>query len=306
MNGIIVADKPVGWTSHDVVARVKRRINAHKVGHLGTLDPNATGVLPLVVNGATRFARFLDGGVKGYEAVVKLGEETDTFDAEGKVVSISPVETLSEEEIVKAFASFRGRIRQIPPMYSSVKRGGTPLYKLARKGVIVERPAKDVEVTSLEVTGIELPLVSFKVSCSKGTYIRVIAQDAGRLLGCGAHLFTLKRTRSGEFTMDEAVSPEASAELLTASMIPLDDALKRFAPGYREIRVGGHNAAFLSSGRTKKGLMIKGFFPFLAAGEVVRFTLEGKMLAVGEFKGAKGGGGSFDVARALTTERDEV
>ncbi len=159
MNGVIVADKPAQWTSHDVVAKVKRTLKASKVGHLGTLDPRATGVLPLVINGATKFARFLDGGEKVYEATLKLGVETDTLDAEGKVTSTGDTTALDDAGILEAFESFKGPITQIPPMFSSVKVSGTPLYKLARKGMVVERASKEVEIFDLVVTDISVPYV---------------------------------------------------------------------------------------------------------------------------------------------------
>ena len=142
MDRILVVDKPKGITSHDVVSTVKKRLNAKRVGHLGTLDPNATGVLVLVIDGATKLAKYLEGGIKVYEAVMKLGEETDTYDADGKVVESSPFDGIGREEIEEALEGFKGTISQLPPMYSAVKKQGTPLYKLARKGKVVEREAK--------------------------------------------------------------------------------------------------------------------------------------------------------------------
>lgn len=226
MNGVLIADKPQGWTSHDVVAAVKKKLGARKVGHLGTLDPLATGVLPLVINKATRFARFLDGGEKIYLAAMKLGEKTDTYDREGTVTESREVD-VSEEDISRALASFMGRIKQVPPMYSSRKINGVPLYKLARKGMVVEREAKEVEVFECKITAITLPLVEFRVVCSKGTYIRSICHDAGVSLGCGAHLVSLRRLGCGEFMASEAVTPEAPAGALAERIIPLDVALKR-------------------------------------------------------------------------------
>lgn len=226
MNGVLIADKPSGWTSHDVVAAVKKKLGARKVGHLGTLDPLATGVLPLVINRATRFARFLDGGSKVYLATMELGVETDTYDRDGQVISRRDV-AVSEEEILKVFASFSGRIKQIPPMYSSKKRNGVPLYKLARKGVVVEREPKEIEIFENTVTGISLPFVEFRVVCSKGTYIRTICHDAGRLLGCGGILTSLRRLGCGEFSASEAITPEATPDALSGRIIPLEEALKR-------------------------------------------------------------------------------
>jgi tRNA pseudouridine55 synthase len=289
MNGVIVADKPLDWTSHDVVARVKRRLKARKVGHLGTLDPRATGVLPLVINGATKFARFLDGGPKGYEAELKLGVETDTLDSEGRVTGTQDTDLVKREDILDAFKSFKGRIKQVPPMFSSVKLRGTPLYKLARKGIVVERADKEVEIFDLEITDISVPYVRFRVSCSKGTYIRTLASDIGRLIGCGAHLSCLRRTSSGKFKIDEALSPEAPMESLRDGLIPLEDALARVAPGFRPIPVDDETAERLTDGPRSGGLQLRGFFPFLAHREMVRFMHKDELLALAEYKGAEGG-----------------
>ncbi|MFQ5736557.1 MAG: tRNA pseudouridine(55) synthase TruB [Thermodesulfobacteriota bacterium] len=226
MNGVLIADKPSGWTSHDVVAAVKKKLGARKVGHLGTLDPLATGVLPLVINRATRFARFLDGGAKVYLASMELGRETDTYDRDGAVVATHDVE-VTEDDIRAAFSPFKGRIKQLPPMYSSKKLNGVPLYKLARKGMVVEREPKEVEIFACEITAVTLPLVEFRVECSKGTYIRSICHDVGTALGCGAHLVSLRRLGCGEFLASEAITPEAAADTLSERIIPIEEALRR-------------------------------------------------------------------------------
>lgn len=227
LNGVLVMDKPQGWTSHDVVAHVKRKLKARKVGHLGTLDPLATGVLVLVINGATRYSSRLDTGAKEYLTVAKLGEETDTYDREGRVVASCDASAITEGEVVKALSSFRGRLMQVPPMYSAIKSSGTPLYKLARKGVTVERQAREIEVYSLEIERVELPEVEFRVLCSRGTYLRSICHDLGRLLGTGAHMAELRRTASGAFSADEAAVPGLSAGELSKRVIPLEEALER-------------------------------------------------------------------------------
>jgi tRNA pseudouridine55 synthase len=225
LTGVLVADKPAGLTSHDVVALVKRRLGAAKVGHLGTLDPLATGVLPLVMNGATKFASALSAGVKEYLCTLKLGEETDTFDGEGKVLSSAAFSHVTVEMIEAAFSGLRGRIMQTPPMYSSVKRNGQPLYRLARRGIVVEREPKEVEVFELAVLDARRPYVDFRVVCSRGTYVRSICFDAGRTLGCGAHLTALKRTRSGAFTIDGSLGMDAPADIMARAVIPLNEAL---------------------------------------------------------------------------------
>jgi len=227
MNGVLVIDKPAGWTSHDAVAVVKKKLGAKKVGHLGTLDPLATGVLPLVIDGATKHADTLCAGKKEYAAAVELGSSTDTYDCSGTVTSTAPTDNITADDVVKAFSAFIGAITQLPPMYSAVKRGGVPLYKLARKGVVVEREPRQAEVFSLVVTDIKLPVVRFTAVCSRGTYIRSICHDLGVSLGCGAHMTELVRTKSGCFKLDEAVSPEAPAAELALRIIPLEEALER-------------------------------------------------------------------------------
>lgn len=226
IEGVLVVDKPGGMTSHDVVATVKRRLGAKKVGHLGTLDPLATGVLPLVINRATKFATVFQGGVKEYIARMKLGESTDTYDALGKVVAEHSTDSITKEAIEQVLTAFIGKIDQVPPMFSAVKQGGVPLYKLARKGVVVERAAKQVEVFELEVLDIDMPYVEFRVAASRGTYVRSICHDAGAELGVGAHLVTLKRTRSGNFTIEDAVELNLKRQELISAVMPLDELLE--------------------------------------------------------------------------------
>ncbi len=226
IEGVLVVDKPGGMTSHDVVATVKRRLGAKKVGHLGTLDPLATGVLPLVINRATKFATVFQGGVKEYIARMKLGEATDTYDAQGKVVASRSTDSIIKEDIERVLAGFVGSIEQVPPMFSAVKRGGVPLYKLARAGVVVEREPKQVEVFELEILNIEMPHVEFRVAASRGTYVRSICHDAGEQLGVGAHLVMLKRTRSGSFTIKDAVELNLKRQDLISAVMPLDELLE--------------------------------------------------------------------------------
>lgn len=227
--GVLVMDKPAGWTSHDVVAHVKRKLKAKKVGHLGTLDPLATGVLVLVIDGATKYSNLLDTGAKEYLAEAKLGEETDTYDREGKIVATADASAVTEAAVRKALDGFRGRIRQVPPMYSAIKSNGTPLYKLARKGVTIEREAREVEVYSLDVVKIDVPVVEFRVLCSRGTYLRSMCHDLGRLLGTGAHLTELRRLASGDFSVTEAALPGLEGDELSKRIIPLEEALERAA-----------------------------------------------------------------------------
>lgn len=206
INGFVVIDKPAGITSHDVVSRVRRILGTRKVGHTGTLDPFATGVLPVAVNDGTKAIPFLDEGSKTYEALLRLGVTTDTLDMTGSVLSESDPGNITQELFISCLPGFTGAITQIPPMYSAIKQGGQPLYKLARQGVEVERKARDIEIYSLELLSFDLPHAAIRVVCSRGTYVRTLADDIGRQLGCGAALQELRRTASGPFCIDGAVT----------------------------------------------------------------------------------------------------
>lgn len=202
--GILIVDKEKGMTSHDVVDFMRRKFSIKKVGHAGTLDPDATGVLVMLLGRATKLSLAMLNEDKEYTATMKLGERTDSADSSGKPVSIREI-CSSEEDVRDVMGRFIGEIEQVPPMVSAKQIGGKRLYKLARKGLVVERPPKKVRIEELEITKIELPLVSFRVLCGKGTYIRQLADDIGEALGCGAHLTELRRIRSGRFSLDEAI-----------------------------------------------------------------------------------------------------
>jgi tRNA pseudouridine55 synthase len=212
INGFVVIDKPAGITSHDVVSRVRRILGTRKVGHTGTLDPFATGVLPIAVNDGTKAIPFLDEGLKCYEAVMQLGVSTDTLDMTGTVIRAAEWQKVTQESIEEALKKFTGQLSQIPPMYSAIKLDGQPLYKLARKGQVVERKAREITVNSLELTSCVLPLVGFRVVCSRGTYVRTLADDIGALLGCGAALKELRRLASGPFNISESATLEKLEE----------------------------------------------------------------------------------------------
>jgi tRNA pseudouridine55 synthase len=232
------------------VAAIRTAMRLGKVGHGGTLDPFATGVLPLMVNSATRIATLLTGDDKVYEGVGRLGVTTDTMDPTGTVTDESPVDGIDEAAILGALAAFRGEIEQIPPMYSAAKVGGERLYKLARKNVEVERKPKQVTIHELELLSLDLPRFTFRVHCSSGTYVRALVDDAGRALGCGGHLESLVRTRSGNFRLEDAVELDP---ILQASdrfrdhgpaLRPLPDAL-----GLATVPLGPDALAELRSGR---------------------------------------------------------
>jgi tRNA pseudouridine55 synthase len=234
ISGILNIDKPAGMTSHDVVDRVRQISGQRRVGHAGTLDPLATGVLIVCLGQATRVAEYLMASDKIYRAEIHLGVSTDTHDAEGEVTATAEV-GVSEEELGKALASFTGSIQQVPPMYSALKREGTPLHRLARQGITVEREARSVEIHNIELLNWMSPLLTIRVECSPGTYIRALARDLGQKLGCGAHLQSLTRLASGHFTLEKAVSLDELAEAFAQGnwqefIHPLDEALLDFEP----------------------------------------------------------------------------
>ncbi|MGD8740958.1 MAG: tRNA pseudouridine(55) synthase TruB, partial [Desulfobacterales bacterium] len=205
-NGIIVVDKPQNISSARVVAEVKRLLDARKVGHAGTLDPFAAGVLVCCINDATRLARFLLAGNKTYDATLKLGIETDTQDMTGTVTAVKPVKDWPEDAIKSAVKKFEGQIEQQPPVFSALKHKGTPLYRLARMGTPVQKPARKVHISKINILEVKLPLVHFEVACSAGTYIRTLCADIGQQLGCGGHLLALTRTESSGFKIQQALS----------------------------------------------------------------------------------------------------
>ncbi len=229
-DGILNVNKPAGWTSHDVVARVRGLLHEPKVGHAGTLDPAATGVLPILLGRGTRIAEYLLAWDKEYRAVLRLGQTTDTQDATGTVLATRPLDGLTEERIRAAVARFQGRITQLPPMYSAVKVDGVPLYKSARAGKTVEREPRTVEIHEIDVLGIAGPDVTLRVRCSKGTYVRTLCADLGEALGVGGHLWRLERTRVGPLavaralTLDDLGARQPSGRLAD-ELLPLDAAL---------------------------------------------------------------------------------
>ena len=205
MDGLLIIDKPAGLTSHDVVDRVRRIAGLRAVGHAGTLDPPATGVLVLLLGKATRLAEYAEAQAKEYEAVFRFGVETDTFDAAGTVTTESAVPPLTTEGVAAAAAALTGAILQVPPAISAVRVGGRRSWRLAREGEAVEPPARNVIVHAFDLFRLDPPRASFRIRCTKGTYVRALARDLGRALGCGGIVETLRRTRSGTFTVADAV-----------------------------------------------------------------------------------------------------
>jgi len=205
LDGALLIDKPVGPTSHDVVDAIRRQFQIKKVGHCGTLDPNATGLLIIVLGRGTKLSEKMMSADKIYEGAIKLGETTDSYDADGELTASLPVPPLTLEQLNETAAAFVGDLMQLPPMVSAVKKDGVPLYKLARKGIEVERKERLVHIYSFRFTGYRHPLGQFRVACTKGTYVRTLAHDLGQKLGCGAHLAALRRLTSGRFAVADAL-----------------------------------------------------------------------------------------------------
>lgn len=279
-SGILLIDKPEGVTSFEVVRRARRVLQVRKIGHLGTLDPLATGLLPLCVGEATKLAPFLMPEPKTYRALVRLGEETDTQDATGQVTARND-KWPDPEQVRRAAAGFVGEIEQIPPMYSALHYQGERLYKLARRGETVDLPPRQVTIYRLAVEEVALPLVTMVVTCSQGTYIRTLAADLGTALRCGAHLAALRRLQVGSWSVEEALTLEAleaaDASVIRERLIPLADCL----PSLRPISVGPEEARQMRQGRSlacpENGL---------APGEQVRVMANAELVAVACVRGA--------------------
>jgi len=214
VDGILILDKPAGVTSNGALQMAKRLFDANKAGHTGSLDPLATGLLPLCFGEATKFSQFLLDANKQYRARIKLGVTTDSADADGKVLHEAPVPVLNAALLEAAVAQFRGEIEQTPPMYSALKVNGQPLYKLARQGIEIERQARPVTIFKLEVEDFSADEVVLNITCSKGTYVRTLAEDLGKVLGCGAHVVGLRRLASGPFSLAQALTLEELEGLL--------------------------------------------------------------------------------------------
>src|SRR3989339_602890 len=297
MNGIIVIDKPAGWTSRAVVEEIRRVLGIKKAGHTGTLDPLATGVLPVCINEATKLVQFLALDTKDYRATLLLGVRTDTLDTEGKVITREEP-SVTREQVEEALQSLSGRREQTPPLYSAVKFRGRPLYHWTRRGIAVEQLPREVEVFSIRLEAFRPPEVDITVSCSKGTYIRSLCAEAGEILGCGGCMSALRRTRSGFFREEmalamEDINIEEKRALFTAHLTPLTEVL----PGLSPIDVDPPLAERLRNGYQPDGeVLMRHHIPFLAAGDVVKFTLGGRHLvalarmlcASGELASAQG------------------
>lgn len=220
-DGILLVDKPSEWTSHDVVGFLRSRYRLAKVGHGGTLDPMATGLLVLLLGQATKCSNAVMAGEKTYEGTLTLGVITDSQDQDGEVLETRPVPPqLTQAGVEALLPQFTGEILQLPPMVSALKKDGVPLYKLARKGEVIEREPRPVQIHEFSILGVDLPKVHLRVRCSKGTYIRTLAHDLGEALGCGAHLSALRRTASGSFSVENALTIDALREMDLEALKP--------------------------------------------------------------------------------------
>jgi tRNA pseudouridine55 synthase len=274
MNGIVVIDKPSGKTSHDVVEGVKKALSVKKAGHAGTLDPMATGVLPVCLEEATKLVQFLSTDTKDYTATMLLGVKTDTQDVEGKIIARDDPYVI-REDIEDILIRFVGETEQVPPRYSAVKYKGKPLYKWARRGITIEPPPRVIEIYDIKIDEVNLPYVTFRVSCSKGTYIRSLCSDIGEMLGCGACLASLRRTRSGSFLEASAIPLDAlenaAGRWPPDHIIPLIDAL----PHIPAICVDHKFARRLRDGYQPVAETLRIYhIPSLADGDMVKFTGE--------------------------------
>ena len=218
LDGAILIDKPAGCTSHDVVDAIRRKFSIKKVGHCGTLDPNATGLLIIVLGRGTKLSERLMGDDKVYEGTMKFGESTDSYDADGEITGSLPVMPMTIDQLNEEAATFIGDQMQVPPMVSAIKKGGVPLYKLARKGIEVEREPRLIHIYNFRFTTYTEPVGVFKLACTKGTYVRSVAHDLGQKLGCGAHLETLRRAVSGKFDVTDARPLNEILKLPTAEL----------------------------------------------------------------------------------------
>lgn len=288
VSGIILLDKPIGITSNTALQKVKRLFNANKAGHTGSLDPMASGLLPICLGEATKISGYLLDADKAYIGTCKLGIRTTTADAEGETIEQRPVPDLSEAMVNQVLAKFTGQIEQIPPMHSAIKQNGQPLYKLAHQGKEVERKARTVQIYSLELLNMTADELEIDLSCSKGTYVRTLAEEIGESLGCGAHLSALRRTRAGHFELAQASSleelerlaenraenePETGFETLDSLLIPMQEALS----DWPEVQLSENMAYYLMRGQavqvnqapTEGWVCLTSAGQFLGIGEVL-------------------------------------
>jgi len=280
MHGLLLIDKPAGLTSFDVVRQVRRFCRTKKVGHAGTLDPLATGVLPVAVGDGTKILQFLLAEDKSYRATLRFGITTDTLDAEGQVLQQRPVPADILERLESVCDLFRGDIEQIPPMYSALKKDGVPLYKLARKGQTVEREPRQVRVDRLEIISCHLPELTIEVDCSKGTYIRTLAADLGEALYCGAHLTELRRLRCGHYLLADIITLEEFSQRAPEEIKSMS--LNQALADYPAVQMLGDAGVALTCGVPPEFAKVRAARD-LVDGELVRLQIEGELAAVARY-----------------------
>ncbi len=270
-DGILIIDKPIDWTSHDVVGKLRKLLKTKRIGHTGTLDPFATGVLVMLVGKATRLAQFLDKDVKEYEAIIQFGFETDTGDLTGIQTATGKINKVSAEEIEIALQDFRGKISQTPPMYSAKKVDGKKLYELARQGIEIERKPVNITIYTLELLETNGTTAKIKVACSAGTYIRTLAEDIGRKLEICGHLTSLRRIQAGKFEISQSVKIE---EAENTELISMNDAILHLT----EVQISAEEIVDLGHGK-------KIFRELIVENNTVRITDEtNNLLAVGQYE----------------------
>lgn len=282
LSGILLVDKPEGMTSHDIVARTRRVLNMKKVGHAGTLDPFATGLLVVLVGEGTKLSDSLMAGKKRYLASVLMGEKTDTGDLSGKIIEKKSCVGIDEAALLDVLPSFTGEISQVPPMYSALKRDGVPLYKIARKGLEVERKPRKISIDRVEMDSFDSPVFSIDVECSKGTYIRTLGEDISEAIGTCGHLISLRRLSVGPFSVECAINIDQLAErsVVEASLIPLNEAI----PAMPELVVCDDAEGRVSNGQAIRSEWIDDYMPEkIIAGEKVKVTSgKGRLLSIAE------------------------
>jgi len=305
MNGVLVVDKPQGLSSFDVVRQVRRLCHTRRVGHAGTLDPLATGVLPVAVGWATRLVEYLMAGDKIYQATLRLGAVTDTQDAEGRILEEHDWQHIDRAVLEQAAAGFTGDISQLPPMYSALKKNGQPLYLLARKGIEIERQPRAVRINSLVIDNFAAPYATFTVRCGKGTYVRTLCHDIGRELGCGAHMTSLRRLACGRFDLTASHTLEELQELLEQGRsLPLMSPAEALAD-WPALFVDGPALSRLRDGvaPSQTELDVAG----LAAGDRVRFLAGDALTAIARYTPGGYGKrpGDFEILKVFPMVDDE-
>lgn len=277
--GILPTDKPAGWTSHDVVAYVRKKYKYAKVGHSGTIDPFGTGLLLLCIGGATKLAPFLAGLPKRYRVTGRLGVVTDTYDMTGKIVKTGEIPADADKRIPDILRSYIGEYDQVPPMYSAIKIKGKPMYELARQGITVELPPRRVKIYTIEHIDVQLPLFSFEVQCGQGTYVRSLVHDVGQQLGCGGAVETLARTQIAALTLDRAVDPKK----LTAEPVLMSP--DQILTEWPRIRLGDLEPGFISGHSISLSVLFDK--PAVAAGQMVFAIGRDGLCGFGEVRSGK-------------------